>query len=298
MSEIQKKHGRRRAPIVAVGHLPSVADVEPELEWVFTMAEGEMGDCSNYESTVRADCTVATAEDRIEAARKHSKILACLRTMTSSDAGVLQAAYEPGGWPLRLREELGTVTGIVVRLACGEIGLPDDRHAQKAMERRIAKQLDDACQTHGFAPIQRLRVRAQELLNKAHHAYAEIQGKETRQMQEKRDVLSPTKNHVAPTATEGLPVRGFYKIAELARALGTTRWRIGQMLAQAGVELYVPGKVALVPLSELEAKAKPLWEGIKAAEKLRQVVRATATDARLVPSRLGGDGRKPRQARE
>jgi hypothetical protein len=35
------------------------------------------------------------------------------------------------------------------------------------------------------------------------------------------------------------------------------------MLAQAGVELYVPGKVALVPLSELEAKAKPLWEGIK-----------------------------------
>jgi hypothetical protein len=262
-----------------VSGLLKVGDVERELDWFFTTAEGEMGDCSNYESTLTSaspEYTRRTAEDRVEAAHTHSKVLSRLRAMPSADAGVLQAAYEPAGWPVRLREELGTVTGVVVRLACGEIGLPDDRHAMKAMEQTIAKQLEDACRMHGFKPIERLRVNAQDLLNRAHHAYAEVRAKEKQPMHEKRETQSRAKITVETTAPEGLPVRGFYKISELARAAGMTRWRIEQVLAQAGVEFFVPGGVVLVPLHELETKVNLLWEGIKSAERLRQGARATA----------------------
>lgn len=277
MDTIEKKNERTRAQTVPVSRLPNVTEVERELEWFFAMAEGEMGEGSNYESTlapVVPDCFEPTAEDRVEAARMDSKILARLRAMPSADAGVLQAAYEPEGWPLRLREEFGTLTGLVVRLACGEMGLPEDRHEMKGMERRVSQQLDDACRKHGFKPIERLRVRAQDLLNQAHHVYVEVRAKEKRQ--EKRETPSPAKSGLQPTSgAEGLPVRAFYKIAELARAVGMTRWRIEQMLEQAGVEFYVPGSVVLVPLHELETKVTPLWEGIKAAERLRQVARAT-----------------------
>ena len=280
MDDIQKKHERKSAQAVTVSRLPSIAEVEHELEWFFTMAEGEMGDGSNYESMLAngsSDCAVTTPEDRVEAARRHSKILARLRRMPSSDAGVLQAAYEPEGWPLCLREEFGTLTGLVVRLACGEIGLPSDRHERKDMERTLAKQIDDACRKHGFKPIERLRVSAQDLLNQAHHAYVEVRAEEKREMQEKRGApLHATHRLQTTSATEGLPVRAFYKIAELARAVGMTRWRIEQMLEQAGVEFYVPGNVVLVPLHELETKVTPLWEGIKSAERLRQWARATA----------------------
>jgi hypothetical protein len=91
---------------------------------------------------------------------------------------------------------------------------------------------------------------------------------------------SPTTNAEPTADEEGLPVRGFYKIAELARAAGMTRWRIVRLLKHFGVELHSPSKVALVPLHELETKAKPLWEGIKAAERLRRDARALAAAAR------------------
>jgi hypothetical protein len=75
MNGIEKKNGRARAQAVMVSGLLKVGDVERELDWFFTTAEGEMGDCSNYESTLTSaspEYTRRTAEDRVEAAHTHS----------------------------------------------------------------------------------------------------------------------------------------------------------------------------------------------------------------------------------
>jgi hypothetical protein len=279
--------GSKQAAPVAIGDLPRVAEIERELGWFFTMADAEMAPASNFETTlarIDPECTVRTDEDRVVATRKHSKILARLRSMTSADAGILQAAYEPAAWPTRLSDELGALTGIVVRLACAEIGLPEDRGALKDMERTVAKELDRTCKARGFKAITRLRVQAQQYLNVAHQAYAEARARDQRERQAKREARepsasnppsSPRGNAERVAAVAGLPVRGFYKITELARALGMSRWRLALLLQKAGIDRYAPGKVGLVPLHELETKARPLWEGVMSAEKLRQVARAT-----------------------
>jgi hypothetical protein len=95
---------------------------------------------------------------------------------------------------------------------------------------------------------------------------------------------------------DGLPVRGFYKITELARALGMSRWRLALLLQKAGIDRYAPGRVGLVPLHELETKARPLWEGVMSAEKLRQVARATiitAPDQPFGPPRTASTPGRP-----
>jgi hypothetical protein len=263
--------------VVGVGQLPNTVEVERELEWVFALAEGEMGNRSNYErslSTVDPECTARTAEDRVEAARRHSKILGRLRAMPSREAGVLQAAYEPAGWPVRLRDELGVLTGIVVRLVCAEVGLPEEREAMKGLEQSVAKRLADEQATRGLEPIQRLRVQAQELLSAAHRAYAEVRAKEQTAME-----TAPRKN--APTSdVEKLPVRSVYKLSELARAAGVTRWRMVRILESLDIDLYRPGSVGLIPVHELETKAKLLWDAIRCAERIRQDARDPATRSR------------------
>jgi hypothetical protein len=42
---------------LAVSGLAFSADVERELEWFFTVAQGEMGDCSNYERSLSTGCS-------------------------------------------------------------------------------------------------------------------------------------------------------------------------------------------------------------------------------------------------
>ena len=66
-----------------------------------------------------------------------------------------------------------------------------------------------------------------------------------------------------------LPVRAVYTIGELARACAMDRRRLVRMLRKAGVQIFRVGAYWLVTLSELEKKASPLWEAIKAAEMLR-----------------------------
>jgi hypothetical protein len=70
-----------------------------------------------------------------------------------------------------------------------------------------------------------------------------------------------------------LPIRSFYKISELVRAANLTRFRILQFLKASGVELSAHASIQVVPLTELETKAKALWGGILSCERLRRQIR-------------------------
>lgn len=65
--------------------------------------------------------------------------------------------------------------------------------------------------------------------------------------------------------TEDLPVRAAYSIAELTRATRIERRRLLRVLEEAGVTFLWSGSRRLVPLSEIERKVPPLWEGMQAA---------------------------------
>jgi hypothetical protein len=69
-----------------------------------------------------------------------------------------------------------------------------------------------------------------------------------------------------------LPIKALYTMGELARASSIERRRLRRLLEREGVELLVSGRISYIPLSELEVKVRPFWEGIKAAHALRGFV--------------------------
>src|ERR1019366_6706158 len=94
-----------------------------------------------------------TPEDFVEAAHAERLIRGWLRAIPSSEAGVLQAAYETRSWPRRLRDELGTLTGIVVRLACALDPWPEDRQSRELVEMVRAGWLESECDEHGAEKV-------------------------------------------------------------------------------------------------------------------------------------------------
>ncbi|HEY6458733.1 MAG TPA: hypothetical protein VIY73_01240 [Polyangiaceae bacterium] len=71
-----------------------------------------------------------------------------------------------------------------------------------------------------------------------------------------------------PPTSLRIPVRTLYSIAELARATRMGRGRLRRMLDERGVELFVVNGRPCVPLSEIVAKLKPLWDSVQASEDL------------------------------
>ena len=71
-----------------------------------------------------------------------------------------------------------------------------------------------------------------------------------------------------------LPVRAMYTVGELAKVMCLDRRTLLRVLQKVGVQLFRAGKLWLVPLSELESKARPIWESIQGAELLREVANA------------------------
>ncbi len=61
-----------------------------------------------------------------------------------------------------------------------------------------------------------------------------------------------------------IPLRPLYTISELARATGVSRKCLRDMLAERKVELFVAGGRCWVPLSEIVAKLRPVWESVQA----------------------------------
>jgi hypothetical protein len=68
-----------------------------------------------------------------------------------------------------------------------------------------------------------------------------------------------------------LPLRALYTVGELTKATAIPRRLLIRLFEDADVRFLRVGRLMYVPLSELEEKVQPIWEGIKAAEMLRHV---------------------------
>jgi hypothetical protein len=159
----------------------SVAD--EELEWYFTMAESDLGARSNYLEmlipTRHGDSPGNTMVRRAMANTARRTILARLTELTRAEAphaGVLQAAYTARPWPLTLRVAMGRATGIAVRLASADLGLPDSDAELDALERETAESLDRALARKGAPAIERWKLQASARYAQAFRAYERVRG--------------------------------------------------------------------------------------------------------------------------
>jgi hypothetical protein len=120
-----------------------------------------------------------TPEDAAEASHAQRTIRRWLLAIPNADAGVLQAAYEQRDWPGSLVDELGRITGVVVRLACALDRWPADPAAQRVVETARARWLESYYSRgrgRGFETLLNLRREAEMRFAKAHHAYAVVRG--------------------------------------------------------------------------------------------------------------------------
>jgi hypothetical protein len=169
-------------PTLGVHALRTRPVVDRELEWFFNRAECEMGVRSNFMSVLEgahSGETVPTPEEAATAAHGYRRIRGWLGAIPDSDAGVLQAAYEIRPWPSALYDELGRLTGIVVRLACALDPWPPDRRSQELVETARAGWLESECgpyRRYGVGPLVRLRREAEKRFAQAHHAYCVVRG--------------------------------------------------------------------------------------------------------------------------
>ncbi len=68
-----------------------------------------------------------------------------------------------------------------------------------------------------------------------------------------------------------LPVKALYTVGQLARAASMDPRAFKLILEENEVRFVRSGRWWFVSISELERKLPPLWEGIKAAQELRQL---------------------------
>ncbi len=165
-----------------VFQLRPLPSIDEELDWFFNKAEADMGASSNYQQALGIDSASArrTAVDYVEASARYRRIRRWLKAIDDYDAGVIQAAYELRDWPVALFDELGRLTGIVVRLSCTPEQPYHDRGLRRRSEIMMAKWL---VQVH--MPLRqnealgRLRHKAQVLFMAAHYAYGVARGRDS-----------------------------------------------------------------------------------------------------------------------
>jgi hypothetical protein len=150
-----------------------------ELEWFFTMTESDMGSRSNF-GVCMGEPPQDSPESCAEAARAARIIDGRLQRIGELHAGVLAAAYRARPWPLRLREALRRVTGVVVRLGSAERGLPDDLAERDHLDVRTATWLADALARGDREVLSALELRARVLLRAAFVGYQHVRGGGTR----------------------------------------------------------------------------------------------------------------------
>ncbi len=157
---------------------PSVGEDE-ELDWFFNRAECDMGNQSNYLAMLGRHgpgSAIPSPEDAVDAAHRARLIHRSLRAMDPTDAGVLQCAYELRPWPVVLWDQLGRLTGVVVRLACALDRLPTERRELQLLETARADWLAAQCSRAAVDPALdstcvRLKREAQTRFERAHQAY-------------------------------------------------------------------------------------------------------------------------------
>lgn len=162
--------------------LPSVDD---DLMWFFNSSESAMGAISNFEATLgRSSAAIPhSPEDAAEASHRQRRIRRWLKVIPDSDAGVLQAAYELRDWPVALFDQLGRLTGIVVRMACA-LDMPLHEGAtRRLIETARARWLASFGDALGYdSSLVRLRREAELRYVRAHHAYGLVRGLSARRL--------------------------------------------------------------------------------------------------------------------
>ncbi len=166
----------------AIDMLRPTPIVDTELDWFFNRAECDMGVGSNFHAVLDrhlARSERKTPEDAAEASHAHRTIRRWLLAIPDADAGVLQAAYEQRDWPGALVDELGRITGVVVRIACALDAWPADLAGQRVIETARAHWLESHCakgRGRGFETLLTLRREGEVRFAKAHRAYGVIRG--------------------------------------------------------------------------------------------------------------------------
>jgi hypothetical protein len=178
---VKRPSQRERAlPMPLLAGLRPESAVDDELDWFFNLAESEMGVQSSYHACLShhdAGEPSMTFDDVVEATHRHGRIRQWLNAIPSSDAGVLQAAYEQRPWPVALYDALGHLTGIYVRLACALDPWPTDRESQQVVEMaRAAWVVSSGELEPGHRAFVLRRRDAEVRLAKAHQAYAAARG--------------------------------------------------------------------------------------------------------------------------
>jgi hypothetical protein len=166
-------------PLPFVYQLRPLPSVDEELDWFFNRAECDMGVPSNFDRALgpRSTSIPRTPEDAAEAAHRYRRIRTWLKAMADTDAGVLQAAYELRDWPVSLFDELGRLTGIVVRMACALDGMYGDRDAQRLIEMARARWLvSSGTPLAENVSLARLRREAEIRFVRALRAYGSVRG--------------------------------------------------------------------------------------------------------------------------
>jgi hypothetical protein len=165
-----------------VSSLRARSAADTELEWYFNRAHCDLGIRSNFQRALGWRCPAdnPTPEDVVEAAHAYRLVLRWLLAISDHDAGVLEAAYTLRPWPPRLWNELGRVTGVVVRLACALDAWQFDRRTLALVEDIRAVWLlgeHDRGFQWEFSPLVRLRREGETLLARALAAYARARGR-------------------------------------------------------------------------------------------------------------------------
>ncbi len=158
---------------------PSIT-LDEELDWFFNRSECDMGNQSNYLAMLGREgpgSAIPSPEAAVEPANRARRIHGWLTAMDRADAGVLQCAYELRDWPVVLWDELGRLTGVVVRLACALDVLPEERRDLQLLEMARADWLATLCGHAALDPTWlRLRRGALTRFARAHRAYDALRG--------------------------------------------------------------------------------------------------------------------------
>jgi len=153
------RHRQASAPAPALGRLRPSPAIDEELRWFFHIEDGDPSS-SHYGRmlpSVTEDGEWRTLEEHAAAERRHRIILAHVKSLSDSDAGVLQCAYAPRPWPVSLAKELGRLTGVVVRLSCDATTWPEERGRQLAVDAENAEGLHALLRKGGDVNLRILR---------------------------------------------------------------------------------------------------------------------------------------------
>ncbi len=164
-----------------VGLLAPDPAIDRELRWFFLCH-----DCEDVPFTFARMPSPAddgrewlTPEEHARALHRLRVIRLRLRSISDSDAGVLQCAYEPRPWPVVVARQFGRLTGVVVRLSCDRATWPEERARQLVVDARNAEMLLGMLRAGGDAglrTIRGLRLEAQLRFLRALGEYAAARG--------------------------------------------------------------------------------------------------------------------------